>query len=167
MKTPDYSTFVVVGGSRGCGKTLDELVNAHKRNYQLESTISQVSKALCGKENATPDELLKAADQLKSVIEIVRAERDATNKDRIDLAIRLAQAEKEREAALLKEKPTKVEHRATLYRCGTCPSCGNVVSEHERWGESIVRIETEYCKFCGQHLDWSGFSETPPSMKKD
>lgn len=33
---------------------------------QLESTISQVSKALCGKENATLKELLKAADQLKA-----------------------------------------------------------------------------------------------------
>ena len=33
---------------------------------QLESTISQVSKALCGKENATLKELLQAADQLKA-----------------------------------------------------------------------------------------------------
>ena len=33
---------------------------------QLESTISQVSKALCGKENATLKELLQAADQLKT-----------------------------------------------------------------------------------------------------
>lgn len=30
-----------------------------------ESTYSQVSKALCGKENSTPDEVLKAVDQLK------------------------------------------------------------------------------------------------------
>lgn len=93
---------------------------------QLESTVSQVSKALCGKGNASMDELLKAADQLKYRV----------------------------------KKP--VEHGATLYRAGTCPSCGNVVSEHEKWGESIVRIETEYCKFCGQHLDWNGFSETLP-----
>ena len=33
---------------------------------QLESTISQVSKALCGKENATLKELLQAAYQLKA-----------------------------------------------------------------------------------------------------
>ena len=33
---------------------------------QLESTISQVSKALCGKEKATLKELLQAADQLKA-----------------------------------------------------------------------------------------------------
>ena len=33
---------------------------------QLESTISQVSKALCGKEKATLKELLQAADQLKT-----------------------------------------------------------------------------------------------------
>lgn len=41
---------------------------------QLESTISQVSKALCGKENATLEELLQAVDQLKR-------ERDAAVKD--------------------------------------------------------------------------------------
>ena len=41
---------------------------------QLESTYSQVSKALCGKGNATMDELLQAADQLKR-------ERDAAVKD--------------------------------------------------------------------------------------
>ena len=35
-------------------------------SVQLESTISQVSKALCGKENATLKELLQAADQLKA-----------------------------------------------------------------------------------------------------
>ena len=33
---------------------------------QLESTISQVSKALCGKEKAPLKELLQAADQLKT-----------------------------------------------------------------------------------------------------
>ena len=46
---------------------------------QLESTVSQVSKALCGKENATLDEILQAANQVKS---------------------RLAQAERERDAAI-------------------------------------------------------------------
>ena len=42
-----------------------------------ESTYSQVSKALCGKENATPDELLKAVDQLESRLAQVERERDA------------------------------------------------------------------------------------------
>lgn len=46
---------------------------------QLESTVSQVSKALCGKENATLEEILQAASQVKS---------------------RLAQAERERDAAI-------------------------------------------------------------------
>lgn len=111
-----------------CEQLVEEVLGRIK---QLESIVSQVSKALCGKENATLDELLKAADQLKYRI----------------------------------KKP--VEHEATLYRCGTCPSCRNVVSNYESWGEKLVRIEVEYCKFCGQHLDWNGFSETPPSMKKD
>ena len=35
------------------------------RYHLLESTCSQVSKALCGKENASLDEFLQAVDQLK------------------------------------------------------------------------------------------------------
>lgn len=41
---------------------------------QLESTISQVSKALCGKEKATLKELLQAADQLKDRAHTIEAE---------------------------------------------------------------------------------------------
>lgn len=48
---------------------------------QLESTYSQVSKALCGKENATLDELLTAANQLKSRLAQVEKERDAAVSD--------------------------------------------------------------------------------------
>lgn len=44
---------------------------------QLESTVGQVSKALCDKENATTDELLQAASQLKSRLAQVERERDA------------------------------------------------------------------------------------------
>ena len=48
---------------------------------QLESTVSQVSKALCGKENATLDELLQAVDQLKSRLAQAEMERDAAVRD--------------------------------------------------------------------------------------
>ena len=41
---------------------------------QLESTISQVSKALCSKEKATLKELLQAADQLKTRAHTIEAE---------------------------------------------------------------------------------------------
>lgn len=41
---------------------------------QLESTYSQVSKALCGKENATSDEVLREVSQLKS--RLAQAERE-------------------------------------------------------------------------------------------
>lgn len=58
--------------------------------------------------------------------------------------------------------PQKVEHGATLYRYGTCPSCGNVVSEYEKWGEGTVHITYAYCRFCGQALDWEGFSSILP-----
>ena len=44
---------------------------------QLEASYSQVSKALCGKENATLDEVLQAISQVKSELEAVKRERDA------------------------------------------------------------------------------------------
>lgn len=60
--------------------------------------------------------------------------------------------------------PRKVEHQASLYRYGTCPNCGNVVSEFEKWGEQTVHITVAYCKFCGQALDWEGFSTELPKQ---
>lgn len=57
--------------------------------------------------------------------------------------------------AVKKQIGTKVTHEASLYRCCTCPSCGNVVGKIERWGDSDVRITHPFCKLCGQALDWS------------
>lgn len=48
---------------------------------KLQSTYSQVSKALCGKEKATLDELLQAVSQLKSRLAQVERERDAAVSD--------------------------------------------------------------------------------------
>lgn len=48
---------------------------------QLEASYSQVSKALCGKENATLDEILQAISQVKSELAAVKRERDAAVKD--------------------------------------------------------------------------------------
>lgn len=48
-----------------CEQLVEEALG---RVRQLESTYNQVSKSLCDKENATPDELLKAADQVKTII---------------------------------------------------------------------------------------------------
>lgn len=52
-----------------------------------------------------------------------------------------------------KDTPKPCEHKATLYKCLTCPSCSNVVSQHEMWGETEVRILPDYCKFCGQRIE--------------
>lgn len=62
---------------------------------------------------------------------------------------------KAQERELRYRTPRKVEHTATIYKCCTCPSCGNVVDEFDKWGETYTRITTDYCKFCGQALDWS------------
>lgn len=52
------------------GESLDHI-------QQLEANWSQVSKALCGKENATLDEVLRAVSQVKADLEAVKQERDA------------------------------------------------------------------------------------------
>ena len=52
-----------------------------KSQEQLESTYSQVKKALCGKENVSLVEVLEAADQLKSRLAQVERERDAAVSD--------------------------------------------------------------------------------------
>lgn len=52
-----------------------------KNQEQLESTYSQVKKALCGKENVSWVEVLEAADQLKSRLAQTERERDALHYD--------------------------------------------------------------------------------------
>ena len=88
MKFPEvFSTGFLIDGERYflvsegyCEKT-----------KQLETSYSQVSKSLCGKENATLEEILQEVDQVKS---------------------RLAQAERERDAA--------VEDLAVIKFCALC-----------------------------------------------
>ena len=57
--------------------------------------------------------------------------------------------------AVLRQIETKVTHTASLYRCCTCPNCGNVVDKFEEFGDSVVRVEYLHCHFCGQALDYS------------
>ena len=56
--------------------------------------------------------------------------------------------------ALKKQTPTMITHEATLYRDCTCPSCGNVVSKFEKWGDDLVMITQSFCSICGQALKW-------------
>jgi hypothetical protein len=85
MKTPDtHETLLALsaqlknGLEKGLatpnGKVI-ESINKLAANYQ------QVSKALCGKENATLDEVLQAVSQVKAELETVKRERDAAVKD--------------------------------------------------------------------------------------
>ena len=81
MKTPDeikkgLEMHYTAGRCKECPYTTDsafkktcfQLVAADALAYiqQLESSYNQVSKALCGKENATTDELLRAVSQVKN-----------------------------------------------------------------------------------------------------
>lgn len=82
-----------------------------KSQEQLESTYSQVKKSLCGKENASWVEVLEAANQLKT---------------------RLAQAERERDAAIndCGRFPCRTcmyeGHAAVCYICHGVPGGGRV-----------------------------------------
>ena len=62
--------------------------------------------------------------------------------------------ESKNELSYRNAKPTT--HTATKLDDSTCPSCGNVVGEKQRWGEQKVFIQWKYCIFCGQKLDWKG-----------
>lgn len=57
--------------------------------------------------------------------------------------------------AIKKQIETKVTHEASLHRCCTCPSCGNVVDEFTDFKGGKVRVIVPFCKLCGQSLDWS------------
>lgn len=72
MANENDGLFEFVVSRRGAGKILylSRLAGLLRdENEKLKSTYSQVSKALCGKENATLDELLQTVDQLKRMIE--------------------------------------------------------------------------------------------------
>lgn len=58
-------------------------------------------------------------------------------------------------AACRKRTPTMVTHEASIYACHTCPSCKNVVDEFTEFvpGQKI-RVQSQWCKFCGQALKW-------------
>lgn len=66
---------------------------------------------------------------------------------------------KENSELKCKATPKMVTHEATIFTANTCPNCKNVVGSKEKWGESLVEIQEEYCKFCGQHLDWGNSNE--------
>ena len=57
--------------------------------------------------------------------------------------------------ACRKRTPTMVTHEATIYACHTCPACHNVVDEFTEFvpGQKI-RVQVQWCKFCGQALKW-------------
>lgn len=66
---------------------------------------------------------------------------------------------KEQEAELSFREAKAITHTATKLDDATCPSCGNVVGEKIRTGaigQSVVQVRWDYCRFCGQKLDWEG-----------
>lgn len=76
--------------------------------------------------------------------------------DYLDDAIELL---KEQDAELSYRYAKTTIHTATKLDDATCPSCGNVVGEKIRTGaigQSVVQVRWDYCRFCGQKLDWEG-----------
>ena len=56
--------------------------------------------------------------------------------------------------ALEKQIPKEPTHEATKFECFTCPTCKNVVDEFTDFIGQKVRVESPYCKLCGQKLKW-------------
>ncbi len=72
---------------------------------------------------------------------------------------RLEDLLKEQETELSYREAKAITHTATKLDDATCPSCGNVVGEKIRTGaigQSVVQVRWDYCRFCGQKLDWEG-----------
>ena len=89
MKTPDKNKCglecirtnverICVKPEKGQCPRCEQIVG---RNLELEAIYSQVSNALCGKENATLDEVLQVVRQVKAELEAVKRERDAAVRD--------------------------------------------------------------------------------------
>lgn len=57
--------------------------------------------------------------------------------------------------ALRKVTPERPTHIATLLVSYTCPNCGNVIDEFTEFMGERLRVMSDYCKFCGQAIDWS------------
>ncbi len=49
--------------------------------------------------------------------------------------------------------PTKVTHEATVYKCCTCPSCGNVVDQLDEFFGKKFLIMNDYCPYCGAKME--------------
>ena len=58
-------------------------------------------------------------------------------------------------SALEKLIPKKVTHEASIFKCCTCPHCKNVVDEYTDFEGQKVRVTYDFCRLCGQALDWS------------
>lgn len=70
-------------------KTPDEIKkDALALIWQTDASYRQLSKALCGKENATLDDVLQAASQVKVELKTVKRERDALLADLCMLAMK-------------------------------------------------------------------------------
>ena len=104
-----------------------------KNQEQLESTYSQVKKALCGKENVSWVEVLEAADQLKS---------------------RLAQAEREKQALL-----HDMKHVAPVEICEACAHSKSESKCEENdfnCDKCQENCPCKTCRDCRENFQWRG-----------
>lgn len=52
----------------------------------------------------------------------------------------------------MRDIPMVCTHQASLAEACTCPSCNNVVSSKEQWGDSVIDVVPKYCPYCGQRI---------------
>lgn len=131
-----------------------------------ESTYSQVSKALCGKENATLDEILDAVDQLTARIEglefglqLEKQRTEETVAILKETQEQLAQVEREKEAAV-RDLEDAVD--------GHCRYCKNndLESQCDYTGECHVCLN-EDCPCHERNCHWQWRGVCPENTKEE
>lgn len=132
---------------------------------QLETSYGQVAKALGCKENASADELVYTVMQISKVLananeqlEMARAEREATNKNRIALMIELSETKRERDAAV-NDLP---------HNCWNCKyHRGTPIEEIDTGGRTIHRYcDADYCYPDEENSSWQWRGVCPENTKE-
>ena len=150
-------------------KHFEHLLNAAKGNYQdfVDLTVDVGEEILAmlqeqedlGTELTNAVELIHKKNERIEKLEKLLKEQQQQIWEFQDQVEYLTDKQKEQEEELSYREAKSVTHTATKLDDATCPSCGNVVGEKIRTGaigQSVVQVRWDYCRFCGQKLDWEG-----------
>lgn len=164
MKTPDKNKCglecirtnverVCVKPEKGQCPRCEQLVGESLDHIQqLEASYSQVSKALCGKENATLDEVLQAISQVKAELKAVKQERNALLADLCMLAIKRIPCDMCRNDH--RNDPICKSHQGDCSECSLHCPCDGCFDEWEM-------------EFTGANFQWRGICPENTEVQDD